>query len=1407
MAYIVGTPLSGARYLSPAAPITVPISTQVEPGDYVFLDFQMNGGGLVAPSGWTATGYSVPNRLYQYYKKMGATPDTDVTFTPSASVCWCTRVVRGAHETSPIDAYAVKSSNTTVTRITSPSLTTNYDNSLVLSAVFSNSNSSLLLEGGLGADGQKLESYRSGALWGHCLQPIAGSVPTFAYQIGRSQKSPEYYVLVAIRDAGNGHVGGSCSANQPMSDIVYIAGRNGEDSHNTDSTTIDVTSYITSVGGQTVLNQDYGQGVGIHTDAWTHISHANNNYANPGKVLIRGVTFSSTKNLSGEILTCHHVSRRLRDVEYPGSGWWLGDGTNAMLYEVSGGNAVPQPDKLNHPVLFEVDGGYEFEEVGTFNSANVTQIGLFHGMDWPNQYLTPGPVRALRTGGFMGGSSASPLTFETMQKASVANVGFHIVNQQGLTNTQYYVACKVRIGDGSNNTYFDDPGASAEWPFAADTSARKISARISSDTLGLELKPSGTDYIDLSTASLNFGNFHRFEVVSGASTSATVKIGTIRNATVVLRPLISTAFTSAIFDSCSEITQNGATLDGAIIQNCAAAQTITVTNKSDFEKLQNVTWRDNDLLAIKITGNQSGTWSASGMSVSGGGGTYDIEYTGTTDFSIQFDLGSGFTSGRTNNSSTGTLTVATPTTDVTITSSEAGSDIKLFDGGTTQTATSSTTGTSLAYTYSGTKTWFYTVQKAGFTPVRGSITGTDQDLTVNVTLEPEVVYDASHGLTYSTDYAFDAATRVLTITSAQEGRDIYSSLIDEWITRSAFFNRDFPISPVGPDRFDFTSDGTTAASIDSGDIQYWRGAGMEWQHATTGNVTHKFCSIKGVGTNAATVKGFYQYAAGSGTTALSLVNNNVDQVIQFYSDPNGDGSTADGYDRSTHLVIKLFDQGCYQARADVLSAFGITALEAFEYTLNLQTTTAGFTGGDQGITITTLTDHTSAPIDPGSSGDSFSFELVDPGANSAAALAAQVNYDVYSDPTATLYGLTAFNWPDIIIESGGNYETQNGVVESESAGLGFYVSRSSADHPGFLRFESDTAGDYYVPTVFASASVTGMQNDASATRTLLHVYNKTAAASSAWQASTAHTVGDRVLRTTGLGTENTGGLWFRCSTAGTTGGSEPTWNTTVGGTTTDGTAVWTCYNALQYQADPASATYSITYIDGEEYANGDLLRIRFAEIVGATSFHSAEADNVAVATSGWSAVLSPAAEPIYATNAKDGSTFTQFALDTTDDDINLVADTDFAATELFAWFCYALTDDNGLHNFYGAFTAVDEANYRANTAVASIFLDETVGAFVKQTDVARIYRDDGVRPTKDPTTGGYGIAVNYYARSFPYDAGGGGFTASDRSDITAIKGKTDSLTFTETGNVDANIQYVNDVEVTGTGQAGDEWGP
>ena len=79
----------------------------------------------------------------------------------------------------------------------------------------------------------------------------------------------------------------------------------------------------------------------------------------------------------------------------------------------------------------------------------------------------------------------------------------------------------------------------------------------------------------------------------------------------------------------------------------------------------------------------------------------------------------------------------------------------------------------------------------------------------------------------------------------------------------------------------------------------------------------------------------------------------------------------------------------------------------------------------------------------------------------------------------------------------------------------------------------------------------------------------------AWTATTAYILDDTVVPTAGL--EN--GFKYVCTTAGTSGASEPTWPTTEGATVVDGTVTWTCYAGHHLGSGSNGATLSLAKLD------------------------------------------------------------------------------------------------------------------------------------------------------------------------------------------------------------------------------------
>lgn len=168
-----------------------------------------------------------------------------------------------------------------------------------------------------------------------------------------------------------------------------------------------------------------------------------------------------------------------------------------------------------------------------------------------------------------------------------------------------------------------------------------------------------------------------------------------------------------------------------------------------------------------------------------------------------------------------------------------------------------------------------------------------------------------------------------------------------------------------------------------------------------------------------------------------------------------------------------------------------------------------------------------------------------------------------------------------------------------------------------------------------------------------------------------------------------------------------------------------------------SSEYSLLYVEGSFISSGDVVRNQLAKE------DKEEFTIVSIANdTGISVLADQVDDQVYISFNTDGSQVVKFAPDYVNNEIDLVIGSDWEMSELYAWWKYILTTSDGIRFFFGGITAEDEANFRINTAIVNLFLDNRTFASYKQTDNRRFYRDgEDPYPVKDPTTSGYGLDV------------------------------------------------------------------
>ncbi|MDQ5960405.1 MAG: hypothetical protein QG592_1488 [Pseudomonadota bacterium] len=123
--------------------------------------------------------------------------------------------------------------------------------------------------------------------------------------------------------------------------------------------------------------------------------------------------------------------------------------------------------------------------------------------------------------------------------------------------------------------------------------------------------------------------------------------------------------------------------------------------------------------------------------------------------------------------------------------------------------------------------------------------------------------------------------------------------------------------------------------------------------------------------------------------------------------------------------------------------------------------------------------------------------------------------------------------------------------------------------------------------------------------------------------------------------------------------------------------------------------------------------------------------------------------------------------------------------------------------FDGATDSLEALRNRGDSAwiTATGFATPTNITAASGITLAAVTHTGAVIPTVTTLTGHTAQTGDTYALA----NGATGFAAIDTV-VDAIKAKTDSLTFTTAGIVDANVQQINDVTITGDGAPGTEFG-
>ena len=217
---------------------------------------------------------------------------------------------------------------------------------------------------------------------------------------------------------------------------------------------------------------------------------------------------------------------------------------------------------------------------------------------------------------------------------------------------------------------------------------------------------------------------------------------------------------------------------------------------------------------------------------------------------------------------------------------------------------------------------------------------------------------------------------------------------------------------------------------------------------------------------------------------------------------------------------------------------------------------------------------------------------------------------------------------------------------------------------------------------------------------------------------------------------------------------------------------------IDYVTVSGGTGYTITLTPGVDYEVGEVIEIRQSRQSG-TSYYIQRTSIINTSAEGGSILEVDELEACALCNGIGLSGIdyiTKFELDYANGELDIKILGSWQVGELISWWNYMMTQQAAMEDFWGAWELQSDGSFRNEVSVLSSVLDTTAFADSIETTGRRLYRSDGARPIKTPTTSGYAIDCSWRDPVTTVSVGSG-LSAGEQATLA----KLDTLTENSSG--------------------------